>query len=158
MQLPRMRKRGLAGQGSGRLRSIAGRAISAAMIVLLLAVVGFLDFRRYQPPRGTATVDQLVASLPETLKFAEVEQGGRSYVVWIGRPRGVIVSGPPVYVFDTTGTLVDRVGDAGDSDNKFVRELYIAASHAPGITAQEAVTYCRRSRMAPRASSSGALR
>jgi hypothetical protein len=76
-------------------------------------IIGFWDFKRYQPPRCTLTVDQLVASLPETLRFALVEQGRRSYV---GRPPGVIRSGPPVYVFDSTGTLVDRVGDASDSD------------------------------------------
>jgi hypothetical protein len=150
VQMLRMLKRGLGGQGSGRLRSIAGHAVLAAIFVWLFAVVGLLDFRRYQPPRGTSTVDRLVAELPETLKFAEVEQGGRPYVVWIGRPRGVIVSGPPVYVFDSTGTLVDRVGDAGDSDNKFVRELYVAAFHAPGITPQQAVRVCRQRRAASR--------
>jgi len=119
------------------------------VLVWFLNVVGFLDFRRYQPHRGTTTLDQLVASLPETLKFTLVEQGGRSYVVWIGRSRGVIVSGPPVYVFDSFGTLVDYVGDSGESDNKLVLGLYVTAIQAPGITAEEAVTLCRQRRTSP---------
>jgi hypothetical protein len=149
MLLSRMLMRGLGSQGSRPLRSIAGCVILAAMFVWFLNMFGFLDFRRYQPPRGTSTVDQLVAGLPETLKFAVVEEGGRSYVVWIGRPRGVIVSGPPVYVFDSIGTIVDRVFDAGESDNKFILRLYVAAFHAPGITPQEAVRYCRQGGQQP---------
>lgn len=143
MWLPGMIARGLGGQRSGRLRSIAEYAICAAVIWYFLATAGFLNFKRYQPPRNTSTLEQLVAELPETLKFAIVEQAGRSYVVWIGRPRGVIVSGPPVYVFDRTGAVVDRLFDAGESDNKFVLELYGAAFRAPAITPQQALRFCR---------------
>ena len=90
------------------------------ILVFCLNTLGILNFRRYRPPRGTTTVGQLVASLPQTLKFALVQQGGSPYVVWIGKWSGAIVSGAPVYVFDSTGHLVDYVGDAGESDNKFV--------------------------------------
>jgi hypothetical protein len=143
-----MMTRWLVNNGSKRLWSVLGYVAFTIGLVWFLNVAGFLDFRYYQPRRGTATIDQLVASLPETLKFAVVEQGGKTYVVWIGRPRGVIVSGPPVYVFDSTGYLVDHVGDAGDSDNMFVGGLYSAAFHAPTLSAQEALTYCRRNRTA----------
>jgi hypothetical protein len=130
--------------------------LTIILLTFLLYVLGFFDFKRYQPPRGIATVDQLIANQPETLKFATVEQGGRHYVVWIGRPRGVVSSGPPVYVFDRTGNLVDKVGDAGDSDNKFVLALYGAALRKPGITNQEVTTYCRRNRAAVSVPSDGA--
>ena len=148
MRLPRMMTRLFGNQGTRRSSVIANSAMVAAVILLVLAPLGFLDFRHYQPSRGTATLDQLVDSLPMTLKFAMVEQEGRSYVVWIGRPRGVTVSGPPVYVFDSTGKLVDRVYDAGESENKFVLDLYVAAFHAQGITPQEALRYCRGERAA----------
>ena len=151
-----MTTRWLGDQGSRGLWSIVGYGLSIIVLVWFLNVVGFLDFRQYQPPRGSATMDQLVASLPETLKFALVEQGGRPYVVWIGKPRGVIVSGPPVYVFDRSGTLVDYVGDAGESDNRFVLGLYVAAIHAPGITAEEAETFCRQRREGLPVTSQGA--
>jgi hypothetical protein len=146
MRFPRMMTQGLGSQGSGRWGVIAEYTIVAALSILALALVGFLDFRRYQPLRGTDTVDQLVARLPETLKFAVVEQGDRSYVIWIGKPRGMMTSGPPVYVFDSTGTIVDRVYDAGESDNKFVQGLYVKAFHAPTIMPQQAVSYCRQQR------------
>jgi hypothetical protein len=145
---PRILARWLHDQGSKRLWSGLGYAALIAVLLFDLWIIGFLDFRRYQPPRGTTTIDQLVASRSETLKFAVVEQGGKPYVVWIGRPRGATVSGPPVYVFDSKGTLVDWVGDSGDSDNWFVRDLHVAAFHTLGISAQEALTYCRRNRVA----------
>ncbi len=133
-------------QRLGRLRRFSEYALVTALLIVLLAAVGILNFRRYQPAQGVSTIDQLVARLPETLKFAVVEQGSRTYVVWVGRPRGVIASGPPVYVFDRAGTLVDRVYDTGESDNSFVKELHVRAFHAPAITPREAVNYCREAR------------
>jgi hypothetical protein len=127
-----------------RFRKVVEYAFLAAVVLLWLRILGILTFNRYHPPEGTTTVDQLVAHLPETLKFALVEEGNRSYVVWVGRPSGALVSGPPVYVFDRTGALVDRVGDSGDSDNTFVRRLHAEACRAPAITPQEALAYCRR--------------
>ena len=145
----RMATRWLADRPSRWLWKLVEYAAVAIILSCLLALVGFLDFRRYHPPRDITTVDQLVASLPQTLKFALVNQGGTPYVVWIGRPRGVTVSGPPVYVFDGLGNIVDHVGDAGESDNKFVLELYVAAFHAPKATAEEAVTFCWQRRTGP---------
>jgi hypothetical protein len=95
--------RGMRGLVSGRFETFGEYAILAGVLARCLFAVGCFDFRRYQPPRGTTAVDQLVASLPKTLKFAVVEQEAKQYVVWIGRPRGAIVSGPPVYVFDSDG-------------------------------------------------------
>jgi len=133
---------------TGRWPSIAESAICAACLCVPLALMGVIDFHRYQPSRDTTTIDRLVAELPETLKFAVVEHGDRPYVVWIGRPRGAIVSGPPVYVFDATGDLVDRTFDAGDSGSPFVHELHATAYSATGITAQEALDFCHPHRAA----------
>jgi hypothetical protein len=141
--------RSLGHKKSRRWPSIAECAICAASVCVPLALIGVIDFRCYQPSwETTTTIDLLVAELPETLKFAVVDRGGSSYVVWIGRSRGAIVSGPPVYVFDATGVLVDRTSDAGDSDNRFVLGLYSAAYAVPEITAQEAVDYCHQKRAA----------
>jgi hypothetical protein len=126
-----------------RWPTILESAICLAILCIPLALIGVIDFHHYQPSLKTATIDQLVAERLETLKFAVVERDGRSYVVWIGRPRGAIVSGPPVYVFDATGVLVDRTSDAGDSNNRFVGDLYGAAWKAKGMTSREAVDYCR---------------
>ena len=119
-------------------------AILAAIILSWLNILGILTPGHHYPPKATTTLDQLVADRPNTYKIAVVEEGNRTYVVWVGRVPGVLVSGPPVYVFDRTGSLVDRVGDSGDSNKQFVRELHAAALKAPGITPQEALAYCRK--------------
>jgi hypothetical protein len=126
------------------IKRVAEGSILAFCFVVLGFLTGFLSFGTYQPPRGLKTLDQLAAHLPETLKFAVVTSDDRSFVVWIGRSRGVIVSGPPVYVFDQAGTLVDHVGDAGDSNNAFVGKLYGEAFQAAAISTDEAVAYCSR--------------
>lgn len=131
---------------SGRRNRLGEAAVIGALVVAFLFLTEFITFRRYQPPEGTDTVDRLIAHQPETQKFAVVRWRGRDYVVWIGRPRGVAASGPPVYVFDRTGVLVDRVYDVGDSDNAFVGELCATAFRSSGVTPEEAAEFCRRSR------------
>ncbi len=135
---------------SPRLRFIRQRLIEAAIIATMYAglacMVCGLPFVRHQPDEGTTTIDQLVAHLPKTRKFAAVSKGGKVYVVWIGKVRGAMESGPPVYVFDSAGNLVDAVGDAGDSHNAFVGELYGEAFRSPAMTPSEAVAFCHRRR------------
>ncbi len=149
MKPQRMTTRWMGDRKPQRFLKIVKYTVAIIFLVCCLNTLGILRFRRYYPPRGTTTVDQLAACHPQTFKFALVEQGGSPYIVWIGEWSGAIASGAPVYVFDNTGKLVDYAGDAGESDNKFVLELYIAAIHAPGITAEEAVTYCRLRRTTP---------
>ena len=125
-------------------RWIVEAAICAGLIVLCLFAIGAFTFQRFQPPRGTTTLDQLVADLPETLKFGVVKQAGRTYIVWIGRSRGPIVSGPPVYVFDDKGILVDYTRDVGDDDKRFINDCYGEAWRGSDMTARQALEFCRR--------------
>jgi len=148
MQRPRIMTRWFNDARARRLWSVVEWPLTILLLAFLFHVLGIFDFKRYQPPHGIATVDELIANQPETLKFATVEHGGKHYVVWIGRPRGVLSSGPPVYVFDSTGNLVDKVGDAGDSNNKFVLGLYGVAFRKPGITHRDVAAYCRGNREA----------
>jgi len=124
-------------------------AALAVTVLLWLDILGILKLGHHYPPEGTTTIDQLVADHPNTFKFAIVAEAGRTYVVWVGRPPGVLVSGPPVYVFDETGSLVDRVGNSGDSDNQFVGKLHASACLAPEITPREALAYCLKRRAMP---------
>ena len=124
------------------------RWIEVAPMLVFFAGLMFVTafgspFKRYMPPRGLSSLDELVAARPVTLKYAEVEKGKQQYIVWIGRASGASRSGPPVCVFDDRGRLVDWVGDAGDSDNRFVGELYGAAFRGPTITAEEALARTR---------------
>lgn len=112
-------------------------------VFTFLTVVG-PPWKRFMPPEGMETIDDLIARLPETYRFAAVEHDGQAYVVWVGRPRGVIVSGPPVCVFDAEGRLVDWSADTGDSTNRFVREMHALANQSKPIDAKDAAEFCRQ--------------
>lgn len=109
---------------------------------LVITIIG-PPWKRFMPPEGMKSIDDLIAALPETYCFAAVEHEGTPYVVWVGRPRGPIVSGPPVCVFDTDGRLVDWSGDTGDSNNRFVREMHALAFRSDPISKDEALALCR---------------
>ena len=123
------------------------RLIEWACVGVCFGFLGLLlvgpPWKRYLPPPETRTIEDLIAQLPETYCFASVEHEGTSYVVWVGRPRGPIVSGPPVCVFDTKGRLVDWSSDTGDSNNGFVRELHSLAYRSKPISVDEAIAICR---------------
>lgn len=117
--------------------------IVMAILALLFLLIHGNPFANHYPREGLRTLEELVVDGPLTLKYAEVERDGRRYIVWIGRARGATVSGPPVYVFDETGRLLDRVGDAGESSNPFVGPLYGEAFNAPALTAEDALSRTR---------------
>ncbi|WP_152050023.1 hypothetical protein [Tautonia marina] len=123
------------------------RQVEWGITVVMLGILGLLiigpPWKRFMPPEGMETIDDLIAVLPETYRFAAVEHDGTSYVVWVGRPRGPIVSGPPVCVFATNGRLVDWSGDTGDSNNQFVREMHARANQTDPISKDEAIAMCR---------------
>jgi hypothetical protein len=136
---------------SERLKSawlVLQYAAMAATVLGWLYMLGILKPGHHYPPEATTTIDQLVADRPNTYRYAVVEDGDRTYVVWVGRTPGVLVSGPPVYVFDQTGSLVGCDGNTGDSGNRFVRKLHASACRAPGIPPREALAYCRKRRAA----------
>ncbi|MEW4571103.1 hypothetical protein AB1L88_24805 [Tautonia sp. JC769] len=131
-------------------RSKPSRRHQVIIWTILVVVWGFLvitiigpPWKRFMPPEGMKSIDDLIAALPETYCFAAVEHEGTPYVVWVGRPRGPIVSGPPVCVFDTDGRLVDWSGDTGDSNNRFVREMHALAFRSDPISKDEALALCR---------------
>ncbi|WP_169975075.1 hypothetical protein [Tautonia rosea] len=123
------------------------RLIEWGITAVMLGILGLLiigpPWKQFMPPEGMETIDDLIAALPETYCFAAVEHEGMPYVVWVGRPRGPIVSGPPVCVFDTNGRLVDWSGDTGDSNNQFVREMHGLAFRSASISTDEAIARCR---------------
>ena len=117
--------------------------ITAVMLGILSLLIIGPPWKRFMPPEGMETIDDLIATLPETYCFAAVEHEGTPSVVWVGRPRGPIVSGPPVCVFDTNGYLVDWSGDTGDSNNQFAREMHGLAFRSDPISLDEAIAICR---------------
>jgi hypothetical protein len=139
--------RSLRHQESYRWRSIARSVVTSALVLFLLVLVLILDFQLHLPSRDTTSIDQLVDQDLSTFKYAIVEHGEHPYVVWIGPIRAPCASGPPVYVFDGTGGLVDRTSDVGEFVSPFVDQLYDVALDAPPITGEMALNYCRHNRM-----------
>lgn len=123
------------------------RLIEWGITVVILGILGLLiigpPWKRFLPPEGMETIDDLIAALPETYCFAAVEHEGTPYVVWVGRPWGLLVSGPPVCVFDAEGRLVDWSADTGDSNNRFVRKMHGLAFRSAPISKDEAIAMCR---------------
>lgn len=92
-------------------------AFLALMGLLAVAyVVGCdLELRRSKLRAPNASFDAVLAHIPTPQRFGTLERDGTTYVVVIGRlTRIYLASGPPVYVFDRSGRLVDWTYDIGD--------------------------------------------
>ena len=67
---------------------------------------------------GGETLADCLAKMPEPGRVEVFTQEGQQYLLlwgsWEAFPR--FPSGPPLYVFDRSGRLVDWVADSGDSD------------------------------------------
>ena len=54
----------------------------------------------------------------ELYELYNFSRGENSYILWIGRVHKdclLLPSGPPIYIFDADGNLIDFVSDSGDS-------------------------------------------
>src|SRR5437870_12907163 len=96
-------------------------AIIAAVFVCLLAAWIYSEKKSAKAVRPPAGVTNLVAFLearPQPSKICKFVHKGRVHVEVVGKliisPLSV-PSGPPVYIFDETGALVDWTGDLGDN-------------------------------------------
>ena len=101
--------------------------------------------QRLTPPVGVDSLEDFAAVMPAPFQIAVVEQGGKSYVVWIGGiARWSLPSGRACYVFDETGKLVmwdTETGDAQPSTN-FMQ----LARPDKAVTLDEAVRFVRKHR------------
>ena len=69
-------------------------------------------------PNGVVTLAEFAGRMPTPEKVIAFEKDGSSYFEVIGRPRPSfpsMPSGPPVYIFDSTGHISYWTGDVGDS-------------------------------------------
>jgi hypothetical protein len=92
--------------------------------------------RGVRPPAGVATIEAFVRSMPAPQKLARVSRFDPVQYVWLGPLSASwnlfsVPSGPPCYVFDGSGRLVDWSRDVGD-DHHLDRYVQ-AARNAPAI-------------------------
>jgi hypothetical protein len=67
---------------------------------------------------GGDSLAECLEKMPEPARVEVFAQDGREYLLLTGRTQALprLPSGPPLYVFDRTGRLVDWVGESGDND------------------------------------------
>jgi len=88
-------------------------------VILLALVVGYFAhhlwvLHRLEPSTDTQTLAAFAERMPPPSRLALADAEGGRYVVWIGDWPQAFVSGPPCYVFDSSGRLVDWSVDTGD--------------------------------------------
>jgi hypothetical protein len=96
--------------------------VTAALAVYLL--VCFFDRSTTKPGAKGQTFNDFIQSKRAPRKMELLETGNQQYVFIIGRMTPLwlitISSGPPCYVFDARGGLIDWTADMGD-DSRFVK-------------------------------------
>jgi hypothetical protein len=89
------------------------------LLVPLLAWIGLVVHEAYRiaPPAEVRTLAGFLAVMRPPDEFKVVEVRGQEYLMAVGPLRALITfpSGPPAYVFDRTGALVDYSFDTGDA-------------------------------------------
>lgn len=70
---------------------------------------------RSEPPPGVRTLDAFLTEMDRPEHAYELTLSGSTYTELIaGKPLWTLASGPPAYVFDASGELVDHTLDDGD--------------------------------------------
>jgi hypothetical protein len=88
--------------------------------ILILTVATFFAGMFYQqhklvPPSNIVTLAQFSAAMPPPHKVIAFEKNGSTYVEIIGSLPGfpTVPSGPPAYIFDSSGRIAYWTGDTG---------------------------------------------
>ncbi|HTU27044.1 MAG TPA: hypothetical protein VMF30_16675 [Pirellulales bacterium] len=116
---------------------------------LVLLAFGYLAYENFYtgyltPPSPHCTLAELAGCVPAPVRLAFVTGQGATRLVWIGSiPRFAVRSGPPCYVFDTQGRLIDWRAETGEGWS--LDPLRIAAYDEPAISLDEALRRCNDS-------------
>jgi hypothetical protein len=119
-----------------------GGIVVAGFLICLVALWIYAEKRNAEavrPPAGLTSLPAFLNARPQTDKIRRFVHDGKVYLEVIGEPyKGPLslASGPPVYVFDETGKLVDWSRDIGDAPSfldkwgNFSNGTFISAEEA----------------------------
>lgn len=116
------------------------------VVALLVCVVLYLAHEysantRLMPPSAHATIVEVAEVVPAPIRIALVSHNGMQRMVWIGQiPPLTIRSGPPCYVFDERGELIDwrpATGEGWQLDS-----LVTMAFQNRPLSVEDAVKWC----------------
>ena len=102
----------------------------ALVPILGLAALRFLFGPIAAPPASVRTLDDYLAWRPKTTPMFRLTVGDEEFIKIYGPTTGFLNSGPPGYVLDQSGKLVDWTSDSGDDDefNQKWRRSYTSRS------------------------------
>jgi hypothetical protein len=114
--------------------------VAAALAGSLLHTMAFIARRLVNPRAQTFDAFAEAHGAPTRLVRARVR--GHSYLIWYGTNADIffrLASGPPCYIFDTSGTLVGWTPTTGDGE----LELLLSESYKTGedLTVPEALEF-----------------
>jgi hypothetical protein len=119
---------------------------TAPAVAVLGAIVAFFtnDYvanRHIAPPSPKCTLFELSKKVPRPVRIAIVTRLGSERLVWVGPiPTLTIRSGPPCYIFDRNGILVDWCPETGEGWRS--DDLKIAAFREKALSLDEAFHWC----------------
>jgi hypothetical protein len=120
--------------------------MGTAAIAIPLALVLWREHQAAlaaEPPRPRCTLSELAKKVAKPERLAVISHSGAERLIWIGRvPRFSLASGPPCYIFDKSGLLIDWCSNTGEG--WWADSLLGEARAAPGISLDEAARWCRR--------------
>jgi hypothetical protein len=88
------------------------------------------------PPSGATNILTFLEVRTNYVHLGRFTNGGDAYFEVVGEmSRSLLASGPPIYIFDGSGALVDWSGNSGD-DTSFVFK-WASSSNAASISSEE---------------------
>lgn len=121
---------------SARLAWLTIALCTTAPVILYLFYENRIN-AKLEPPKANCTLVELAKHVAPPNHLAEVKQNGQQRLVWVGTvPRYTLRSGPPCYVFDQRGRLIDWVAETGEGSE--LDEIVIDAYNGSTLTLEEA--------------------
>ena len=117
-------------------------AIIAALVLCLLVAAVYTEKKnadKLSPSAGATNLVIFLEERPQPTKIRKFVHNGKVHVEILGKPiisPLSLPSGPPAYIFDETGALIDWTYDRGDTPS-FVRK-WGSFSNATFISVEEA--------------------
>lgn len=108
--------------------------VTVVLVALLALWIVLLNRWANSIAPGGETLAECLAKMPEPARIEVFTQDGQEYLLLWGETQAFprAPSGPPMYVFDRTGKLVDWVADSGDTDTWW--------KQWPGLTSRQQIS------------------
>lgn len=117
-------------------------AIVAAVLACLLGVWIYSEKKgasAVRPPEGATNLVAFLEARPQPRQIRKFIHDGKTYIEVIGKPVTSLLSlpsGPPAYIFNENGALVDWSRDVGD--NPLFANKWGGFSNATSLSVEEA--------------------